>query len=54
MLNEDLRETARLKLENPHAGLVELASLHNPQITKSGLYHRLTKILDFANNQENE
>jgi len=52
MLSEELRETARLKLKHPDAGLVELAALHNPKITKSGLYHRLTKILDIANNKD--
>lgn len=52
MLSEELRETARLKLKHPDVGLVELASLHNPKITKSGLYHRLTKIIDFANNND--
>ena len=46
----ELRETARLRLENPDASLVELAQLHNPPITKSGLNHRLQKILDFAEN----
>ena len=50
MLSEELRETARLKLKHPDAGLIELALLHDPQITKSGLYHRLTKIVEFANN----
>lgn len=54
MLNEELRETAMLKLKYPDAGLVELAALHNPQISKSGLYHRLTKIVAFANDAENE
>lgn len=53
MLSEELRETAALKLKHPDAGLVELAGLHNPQITKSGLYHRLKKIVDFANDSEN-
>ena len=52
MLNEELRETARLKLKHPDAGLVELAALHDPKITKSGLYHRLTKIVEFANNTD--
>ncbi len=54
MLSEELRETAGLKLKYPDAGLVELASLHNPQITKSGLYHRLTKIVDFANDPKTD
>ena len=45
-LTDDLRYTARLRLENPESSLPELASLHNPPITKSGLHHRLLKIME--------
>ena len=45
---EELKQTARLRLEHDDASLAELASLHNPPITKSGLNHRLKKILAFA------
>ena len=44
-LPAELRETANLRVENPAASLKELAYLHNPPITKSGLNHRLQKIL---------
>lgn len=44
-LPAELRETAKLRAENPAASLKELAYLHNPPITKSGLNHRLQKIL---------
>ena len=44
----ELRETAELRLENPEVSLIELARLHNPPITKSGLNHRLQRILAFA------
>ncbi len=47
-LSEELRETARLRLENPDSSLDELALLHNPPITKSGLNHRLRRIIDAA------
>lgn len=47
-LTPELQETARLRLENPNASLNELAKLHNPPITKSGLNHRLQKILQLA------
>lgn len=47
-LSEELRETARLRLENPDSSLDELALLHNPPITKSGLNHRLRRLLDAA------
>lgn len=43
----ELQFTARLRLNNPDISLSELAELHIPPITKSGLYHRLEKILAF-------
>ena len=45
VLPEDLRVTATLRYEHPDASLKELAYLHQPPITKSGLNHRLQKIL---------
>lgn len=50
----ELRETARLREENPDAPLAELAQLHNPPITKSGLNHRLQRIIAFADAIETE
>lgn len=47
-LSEELRQTAALRLENPSASLSELALLHTPPITKSGLNRRLTKLLEAA------
>ena len=44
----ELRETAELRLQHPDAALAELAQLHNPPITKSGLNHRLQRIIAFA------
>ena len=46
-LPEELQFTARLRLNNPDITLSELAELHFPPITKSGLYHRLEKIMAF-------
>ena len=46
-LSEDLQFTARLRLNNPDITLSELAELHFPPITKSGLHHRLEKIMTF-------
>ncbi|NLW74108.1 MAG: DNA-binding protein WhiA [Clostridiales bacterium] len=40
----DIRVTAKLRLEHPEASLAELAALHKPPISKSGLNHRLEKI----------
>ncbi len=43
-LPEALRQTALLRLEHPDASLIELALLHQPILTKSGLNHRLQKL----------
>ena len=47
-LSAELQETARLRLAFPEATLAELAQQHNPPITKSGLNHRLQRIMTFA------
>lgn len=47
-LPDELFETAKLRLEYPSAPLSELAINHTPPISKSGLTHRLAKIMDFA------
>ena len=47
-LSAPLRETAELRLSNPEATLSELALLHTPPITKSGLNHRLKKLSELA------
>jgi DNA-binding protein WhiA len=47
-LPEELRITAGLRLENEDISLSELARLHDPQISKSGLNHRLEKICQAA------
>ena len=44
-LPPDLQATAKLRLARPEVSLSELAALHNPAITKSGLNHRLEKIM---------
>lgn len=46
-LSSELQNTARLRWEHPEASLAELATLHEPPITKSGLNHRMEKILLF-------
>ncbi len=47
-LDESLRETAMLRYRNPDATLDELREMHMPPISKSGLSHRLQKLLDAA------
>jgi DNA-binding transcriptional regulator WhiA len=48
LLPVELQQTARLRYDNPELTLKDLAALHNPPLTKSGLNHRLKKIVDFA------
>ncbi len=48
-LPDQLKETAKLRLQNPQASLEELAQLHKENISKSGVSHRLAKIVDFDN-----
>ena len=43
-LPKELYETAMLRIENDDMSLSELALIHEPPITKSGLNHRLAKI----------
>ena len=47
-LSEELQQTAMIRLNNEDASLSELALLHNPPISKSGLNHRLQKLCDEA------
>ena len=47
-LSDELIETARLRLENEDISLSELALMHEPPISKSGLNHRLKKLCDAA------
>lgn len=47
-LPEELKEVATLRLENPEASLKELGEMLNPPLSKSGVNHRLKKIMEFA------
>ncbi len=47
-LPEALRTTAELRYSNPDATLDELTLLHQPVISKSGLNHRLQKLIEMA------
>ncbi|MEE0946733.1 MAG: DNA-binding protein WhiA [Acutalibacteraceae bacterium] len=48
-LSDELYEVALLRKENPDASLTELCKLSKESITRSGLNHRLRKIIDIAN-----
>ncbi len=46
---DNLRKTAQLRLNNPVATLTELEELSDEHLSKSGIKHRLDKIVDFSN-----
>jgi hypothetical protein len=47
-LPQNLKETAVLRLENPIASLDEITELHGGALSRSGVNHRLAKIIEFA------
>lgn len=47
-LSDELLEVANLRIENPHASLAEIASLSKSKLTKSGVSHRMRKLLEIA------
>ena len=47
-LSPELQELCEIRLQNPEATLSELSNLLNNKITKSGIKHRLKKIVDFS------
>lgn len=53
-LPPELRETARLRLDNPESSLSELCSLHGSEISRSGLNHRLKKLSKIADELRTE
>ena len=48
LLDMPLQITARLRYDNPDATLAELSALHQPAVSKSGVNHRLSRILEEA------
>ena len=47
-LDDNLKEIAQLRLENPDASLIELGQLLKNPIGKSGVNYRLKKIVELA------
>lgn len=47
-LSRLLQETAELRLNNPYASLNDLALLHKKTVSKSGVNHRLKKLIKIA------
>ena len=48
-LPDELEKTARLRLEYPDLSVSQLAQMMTPAITKSGMVHRLNRIIKMAN-----
>ncbi len=51
-LEDKLQQAGRLRLENPEASLTELAVMADPPVSKSGLNHRLQKLMELAKEYE--
>jgi hypothetical protein len=51
-LSEPLRQMAEIRLENPDVSLSELSQMFDPPLSRSGVNHRLKKIIQIANNLE--
>lgn len=47
-LPEELRELARLRLDNPDMSLRELGEQLTPPLSRSGINHRLKRIMEYA------
>ncbi len=47
-LSEGLRETAQMRLDNPEASLNELNELFDGRVSKSGINHRLNRLIKIA------
>lgn len=47
-LSAKLKETARIRLENPDAGIEELGKMMSPPLSKSGVNNRLRRIEEIA------
>lgn len=51
-LDEKLYETAIARLNNPYMSLEELAEVQSPPISKSGIAHRIRKIMEIKEQNE--
>lgn len=51
-LSPELKNTALLRMENEQLNLADLGRTVNPPVSKSGMKHRLEKILAFANEEK--
>ncbi len=52
-LPESLRTVAKLRIENPEVSLNELGKMLSPPLTRSGVNHRLAKLVEIAGDIRN-
>lgn len=48
LLTPELKEAAQVSLENPGSSIAELGQMMDPPISKSGMSHRISKLLELA------
>lgn len=53
-LGPQLEETARLRIQNPDISMIELGKLLQPPIGKSGVNHRMRKLIEIADKLRGE
>ena len=53
-LPDELKQTADLRLKNIELSLQEIGEISNPQVSKSGIKHRMQRIAEFAEEIEIE
>ena len=51
-LSEDLRQVALLRIANPEASLSDLALLSDPPLSKSGINHKMRKLMSYLTGRE--
>ena len=49
-LPDSLKEMAQLRIDNPEASLQELGEMFDPPLGRSGVNHRLQKLISIADN----
>jgi DNA-binding protein WhiA len=50
-LTNELREVSRLRIKNPELSLRELGELMSPKLSRSGVSHRLKKLIELSQNK---
>lgn len=54
LLPDELKQTAKIRLENIEISLQEIGEISNPPVSKSGIKHRMQRIVSIAKDLEQE